>query len=113
MPRWPARLPGAGDAFELVEERVSAGLDDPGLAGPLALVCGPDARGDLGGLEQAESPCDEVRFELLRRQRRVGPAGADDLDADSPLCELRCDGADEADDGVLRQAVDRVVRDCD
>ncbi|MBM2823593.1 MAG: hypothetical protein HW413_2339 [Thermoleophilia bacterium] len=92
----------AGDALELVEERLAARLDYPGLAGSLALVRGPDAVGYIGRLEQPESLRDEVFFELRTRQRRVGPAGADGLNPDIPLGELRCDRAHEADDRVFR-----------
>ena len=99
----------ARDALELVEERLAAGLDDPRLAGALALECRPDTVCDRLGRQQLEAARLEVLLELGRRERRVGPAGTDRLDPDPARRELRRDRADEADDGVLRQPVDRIV----
>src|SRR5262249_22163621 len=106
-----ARSARPGDALELVMERLPAGLDDPGLAGAFAPVRSPDAVGDVLGAQQAEAALDELLAESIGGPRRVGPTGTDGLDADSALRELRRDRADEADDRVLRQSVDRVVRD--
>src|SRR5262245_15609788 len=94
-------LARAGAALELVWERLAAGLDDPRLAGALALVCRPDSVGDRLRRQQPVASLAELLPESVRRESRVRPAGADSLDPDPALCELGRDGPDEPDDRML------------
>ena len=62
--------------------------------------------GSISGIALTVDPLAQLGID----DRRVGEPGAERVDRDPALGELRRDRADEADDRVLRQRVDRVER---
>src|SRR5215204_6154297 len=101
----------ARDAAEEVGLGLSAGLNDPCLPGATASRRDDYGLRDLIGAQERETRRLERVPQLARDHRRVHEAGAYHVDADPPLRELRCDRADEPDDRVLRERVDRVALD--
>ena len=88
----------------------AARLDEPALAAlPRSVAARHIASATSSGLQEREPRLREARpLVVLVEHRRVGDPGADRVDPDRR--ELRRDRADEADDRVLRQRVDRVER---